>query len=558
MKPARGDDGRAVHPSSRLALAAILILAVALRLPGLATVPFWTDELHTIGLARGSLSGLLAATNTVHPPGYPLLAWIALRLGRAEWCVRVPALVAGILTIPVIFRLARALGCPRIALAASLLVACSAYHVYYSQEARGYSCLVLFVALGLTAAVRFVGEASVAALAMSLASCLLAVLFHYMAAPAVAVVGLALLVASARHLGDAVSRRTSGGIALVWGLLLASVLAAGFLLRGRLGTLSGVAMIDATTRVRVDHRLLAEVLGRWSGLGAGWGTVLLALVAMGAASSLLLARRPALLLLVAASSPFALFACRRWPMQFESRYLLAGYVPALILVVLGGQALVRWTVIPVERWTGRSMHGALGVVVLALVTLVQLSATLRHDWSPRKYMPPLEADSFGQRFVVFGSRLDPWLVETVSASDYAVRPRRLGPIECPLPDWELVPGAPAETGWVCFTLRDAQAEDILVLMVGGVEDHGDPRASGGREPPAPPSRVVESRIRYQRSIDGDVCGVIRLDGRMDRPGVVLQASLRTSRLGLGTNLLQTIAKELRCDPVFPGLSGPTR
>lgn len=65
-------------------------------------------------------------------------------LGRAEWVVRLPALLFGLLTVPAVWLgLRREFG-PRIVLLASLLVATASVHIGYSATARGYTGLVCF------------------------------------------------------------------------------------------------------------------------------------------------------------------------------------------------------------------------------------------------------------------------------------------------------------------------------------------------------------------------------------------------------------------------------
>jgi 4-amino-4-deoxy-L-arabinose transferase-like glycosyltransferase len=77
---------------------------------------------------------------------YLLHAWI--KGGRQEAWVRFPALVAGTLAVPVIYALACRLFNRRTAYLAALLLACASFAVRYSQEARPYTWLLLWVMLG--------------------------------------------------------------------------------------------------------------------------------------------------------------------------------------------------------------------------------------------------------------------------------------------------------------------------------------------------------------------------------------------------------------------------
>ena len=86
---------------------------------------------------------------------HSVLMRLAVQLfGKAEWTIRLVALLAGVMAIPAVFLLCRELtGQARVGLAASWILACMPVHISYSQVARGYTLLVL---LALVAwAVRF-------------------------------------------------------------------------------------------------------------------------------------------------------------------------------------------------------------------------------------------------------------------------------------------------------------------------------------------------------------------------------------------------------------------
>ncbi|MEO5902448.1 MAG: glycosyltransferase family 39 protein [Gemmatimonadaceae bacterium] len=67
--------------------------------------------------------------------------------GESEWSVRLPAVTFGVLAIPTLYWFAR-FGLSRIAsLGAALLLACSYHHIFFSQNARGYTGYLLFALL---------------------------------------------------------------------------------------------------------------------------------------------------------------------------------------------------------------------------------------------------------------------------------------------------------------------------------------------------------------------------------------------------------------------------
>ena len=68
--------------------------------------------------------------------------------GPREWAIRLPAVLLGIAGVPALYFLARRILRSREALLASFLLAVSYHHVFFSQNARGYTGLFLWGSLG--------------------------------------------------------------------------------------------------------------------------------------------------------------------------------------------------------------------------------------------------------------------------------------------------------------------------------------------------------------------------------------------------------------------------
>src|SRR5688572_16561708 len=127
-------------------LAAIVALALLLRLPGF-NESVWYDELWSTRVILESFPALLKVIATdAHPPFYAVVmfAWIRL-FGDSEISIRLLPLLCGLLTIVLVARLAIAYGGPRAGPVAAFILAISPPHIWYSQEARQYSLLVLLV-----------------------------------------------------------------------------------------------------------------------------------------------------------------------------------------------------------------------------------------------------------------------------------------------------------------------------------------------------------------------------------------------------------------------------
>jgi mannosyltransferase len=143
-----------------VALAGIVAAGAALRFATLDLQSFWVDEGATVHLLRGDFGDLVDGIPVTEktPPLYYVLAWLWTQVfGTGEVGVRSLSALAGVLTIPVAFALARELASERAGLVAALLTAVNPLLVWYSQEARAYALLVLLAALATLYGVRAAG-----------------------------------------------------------------------------------------------------------------------------------------------------------------------------------------------------------------------------------------------------------------------------------------------------------------------------------------------------------------------------------------------------------------
>ncbi len=126
-----------------LLLIAILVVAAALRLPTLGAQSLWRDEAATWWQASGGFADVFTRTaSDNYPPLYNLLSWASLQVfGDAEWALRLPAALLGLLNIWLLYLLGARLGGRTAGLFAAGFLALSGFHVWYSQEARMYTLL---------------------------------------------------------------------------------------------------------------------------------------------------------------------------------------------------------------------------------------------------------------------------------------------------------------------------------------------------------------------------------------------------------------------------------
>jgi uncharacterized membrane protein len=129
-------------------LGAIVLGGSALRFYGLDAQSLWNDELSSWRQShQETISAVIehGVRPTPYPPAYPILLYfVEKHVGESETALRIPSAVAGVLAILATFFLARQLYSAREGVFAAALMAFSYQPVYYSQEARAYSLLLLF------------------------------------------------------------------------------------------------------------------------------------------------------------------------------------------------------------------------------------------------------------------------------------------------------------------------------------------------------------------------------------------------------------------------------
>lgn len=174
-RPARSFD-RETPPSTPVAtsrerdpnrLWAVIVLIVllggVLRFYGLDREPLWSDEAATLRYAEMPQAWLWRDSFDTSPPLYYSLQRIWLVFGRSEAALRSLPAVIGTATIPLVYMLGRALAGPCTGLASALLLATSALHVQFSQEARAYALLMAAATLAVWGLVRLLDEPPAAA-----------------------------------------------------------------------------------------------------------------------------------------------------------------------------------------------------------------------------------------------------------------------------------------------------------------------------------------------------------------------------------------------------------
>lgn len=138
----------------------VLILGLGLRLISL-NQSLWLDEATSALTTRMNLADFFSKfmPGDFHPPLYYLVlrVWTSF-FGTSEIALRMPSIFFGIATIYVVYLIGKKLISSKVGILASLLLATSGLHIYYSQEARMYSMSTLLVSLLIFSQVKIIKE----------------------------------------------------------------------------------------------------------------------------------------------------------------------------------------------------------------------------------------------------------------------------------------------------------------------------------------------------------------------------------------------------------------
>ena len=138
-------------------LLVVTAAGLALRTGGIG-LDLWIDEIATLEYLKSNsiwtlLTSYASANN--HVLNSILVSASIATFGEQEWPVRLPAMLFGVAAIPVMYWVARLSGLStRASIGAALILAVSYHHIWFSQNARGYTAYIFFSLLGTGALVR--------------------------------------------------------------------------------------------------------------------------------------------------------------------------------------------------------------------------------------------------------------------------------------------------------------------------------------------------------------------------------------------------------------------
>ncbi len=142
----------------------ILILALLLRLIGIATRPIWYDEAFSLLISEKGPNAILSGTLSTdadstaaeeHPPLYYFLLWGWMQAFKDSVpAARALSLIAGLAVVVLVYFIARQFFDETSASVAALFAATLPFQVHYAQEIRMYIFLALWIALAILAFIK--------------------------------------------------------------------------------------------------------------------------------------------------------------------------------------------------------------------------------------------------------------------------------------------------------------------------------------------------------------------------------------------------------------------
>ena len=361
------------------ALVTLLLVGLGLRLHHLGT-GLWFDEIETlVEYVRSPLARIISDYHSTNQhPLYSVLAHLSVgALGESGAALRLPAALLGTASLWAYYRLAARVSGPREALLGAGLLTVSYHHLWFSQNARGYSGLLLLTLLATLAFYRLLRDAAagwgtVAGYAVSSA---LAVYIH----PTAVLLSIshALILAwvcwAARRTAPRLGVRPAAGILLAAGLTLVLYAPA---LAQMVGTLTGRNPHAAETAWQSPLWFLLEsARGLAAGLPGGWLAVAAGGLVMVAGLLALWKQGPlwcALFLLPGLLTAVTLLAVRQnlWPRFF---FFSASF--AVLIAIRGG------FVVSSLVFRRRGVAVATGGAILAILAS---AFTLPRAWRPKQ------------------------------------------------------------------------------------------------------------------------------------------------------------------------------
>lgn len=206
--------------SPLLLLLLMMAAGFLLRFHRIDAESFWLDEVYSWHLASNDLLSIVRGSvgDRHTPPLYYALLHCWMLLGRSDLFLRLFSALLGLFCIPLFYSLGRLVADRKTGLFAAFVATAAPFLVYYGQEARGYTLLLLLVLTGSIFLWRYIEEGKLRYGFLFALVSILALYTHYYA-------GFSLIAMNGFALWELRRRRVN----LVWWVVLQVVIVAAFL-----------------------------------------------------------------------------------------------------------------------------------------------------------------------------------------------------------------------------------------------------------------------------------------------------------------------------------------
>ncbi|HWE07859.1 MAG TPA: glycosyltransferase family 39 protein [Solirubrobacteraceae bacterium] len=346
-RPSPRESALQLSDPTLITVAVLTVLTLALRFSqihqGLYGDEGFTDG-DIFGRSFGSVLSDVHSGGENSPPLFFLLAWATAKLGDPTVWIRLPSIILGSATVPVVYLIGRETVGPRAGLVAGAVIALSPFSFYYGVEARPYASMAFFVAVSTWALLRAVAGSGARWWALYVVAAAAAAYCHYTCI-------FVLIVQSLWSLWVCRHR--------IWPPLISAVVAVALYipwlpkLRGK--ELGVIAALEPLTAHNVITDLLRPIAGYpYAPLGAiptrlGLG-LLIALTVIGFAACA-----------ANAFGPTRVDRARGWPRRFWLLFALALATPVGMLV---------YSEAATDLWLARGLYASVPAAALLLGALL--------------------------------------------------------------------------------------------------------------------------------------------------------------------------------------------
>lgn len=137
----------------------IIVLSFIIRLVNI-NQSLWLDEAAQAVESSRPLNQQLNIVGDFQPPLLHYIVHFFYQISSADWFLRLPSVIAGVITIVFAYKITEHLFNKKIAFTVGLLGATSSYHYYFSQELRQYSLAAMWAAISMWYFIKWIGTKS--------------------------------------------------------------------------------------------------------------------------------------------------------------------------------------------------------------------------------------------------------------------------------------------------------------------------------------------------------------------------------------------------------------